>query len=144
MSDDRVYQTVESGVVAIDSTGDKYTYTVVTPMLLIRTGVVGTTTYDGSTDAVIAADINSSDGDGTFTRGDGDAGVIDLSDDADFANGMMAYNDLTSRTVVKPGDQIIFQVTTAASAGDGVVFIEYQKLPMQTGYDSLLANSTEV
>jgi len=145
-SDDRTYDTVASGEVAIDATGDQFTWTPATPVELIRVGVTGTTTYDSTTGAIIALDINASDGDGTYTRGDGDGGVITV--DASFGPGLVNYLDMVSRVRLKPGDQLIAQVTQASTAGDGVVWIEYRKLPFQSGSsaaaDDLLVNATEV
>lgn len=145
-SDDRTYDTVESGEVAIDSTGDKFTWTPATPVELIRVGVTGTTAYTHGSGAVIAMDINASDGEGTYSRGDGDGGTITV--DSGFDAGLVNYHDMDARVRLKPGDQLIAQVTQAATAGDGVVWVEYRKLPFQSGYgpaaDDLLAHATEV
>lgn len=146
MSDDRTYDTVESGVVALDATADVFTWTPATPVEIVRIGVTGTTAYTHGSGAIVKADINSSDGDGTYTRGDGDGGTLTV--DSGFDAGLVNYQDATSRVRLKPGDQLIMQVTQAASAGDGVVWVEYRKLPFQSGYgsaaDDLLANATEV
>lgn len=146
MSDDRTYDTVESGVVAIDATADVFTWTPATPVEIIRIGVTGTTAYTHGSGAIIAADINASDGDGTYTRGDGDGGTLTVA--AGFNAGLVNYHDMTSRVRLKPGDQLIFQVTQAATAGDGVVWVEYRKLPFQSGSnvpaDDMLEYATEV
>ncbi len=145
-SDDRTYDTVESGVVAIDSTGDKFTWTPATPVELIRIGVTGTTAYTHGSGAVIAADINASDGEGTYDRGAGDGGTLTV--DSGFDAGLVNYHDMDARVRLKPGDQLVFEVTQAATAGDGVVWVEYRKLPFQSGSDApehdLLVNATEV
>jgi len=147
MSDDRTYDFIVSGEVAIDLVGDKFTWTPATPVEIIRVGVTGTTAYTHGSGAVIAMDINASDGAGTYDRGDGDGGVITV--DASFDAGLVNYYDMTSRVRLKPGDQLIAQVTQAATAGDGVVWVEYRKLPFQHGgtdgtTDDLLVHATEV
>lgn len=145
-SDDRTYDTVESGVVAIDSTGDKWTWTPGAPVEIIRVGVTGTTAYTHGSGAIIAMDINASDGAGTYSRGDGDGGTLTVA--ATFNAGLVNYHEMTSRVRLKPGDQLIAQVTQAATAGDGVVWVEYRKLPFVSGSavtaDNLLSNATEV
>lgn len=140
------YQTFESAVVAIDGPGDVATFTPAAPVDVVRIGLTGTTAYTHGSGAVVKADVNASDGDGTYTRGDGDGGVITA--DSTFAAGLVNYTDLSSPVHLDPGDQLIFQVTQAASAGDGVVWVEYQKRPFVAGsgaaaYDRL-ANATDV
>lgn len=146
MSDDRTYDVVESGVVAIDAVGDKFTWTPATPVRIIRVGITGTTAYTHGSGAIIALDKNASDGDGTYTRGDGDIGTIAVA--ASFGPGLVNYIEPASRLEMVPGDQLIFQVTQAATAGDGVVWVEYQKLPFQSGFgaptEDWLRNATEV
>lgn len=140
------YRTYESAVVAIDGTGDVATFTPATPVDVVRVGVTGTTAYTHGSGAIIKADVNASDGDGTYTRGDGDGGTITV--DSGFAAGLCNYVDLSSPVQLDPGDQLIFQVTQAAGAGDGVVWCEYQKRPFQSGSSAAasnrLVNATDV
>lgn len=146
MSDDRTYDVVESDEVAIDSTGDKFTWTPATPVRIIRAGVTGTSSYTHGSGAVIALDKNASDGDGSYTRGDADIGEITVN--SGFDQGLVNYIKPDERLEMVPGDQLIIEVTQAANAGDGVVWVEYQKLPFQSGYGDpdkdLLRNATEV
>lgn len=140
------FQSWESAEVAIDSTGDKATFTPSAPVRVVRIGVTGTTSYTHGSGAVIAADKNISDGDGTYTRGDADGG--ELTVDSGFDAGLVNYNEPSAGYVLDPGDQLIFQVTQAASAGDGVVWVEYERLAFQSGSsdptEDHLANATEV
>lgn len=148
MSDDRTYQTVMSGSVDIGATADVFTWRPATPVEIIRIGVLGSAdeAYTHGSGAIIAADVNSSDGDGTFTRGDGDGGTITV--DSSFDEGLVNYHDLDSRVRLRPGDGLIFQVTQAADAGEAYIFVEYRKLPFQSGSsdpdEDMLANATEV
>lgn len=124
------FQSWESGVVAIDALADAATFTPAGPVRVVRIGVTGTTAYTHGSGAIIKADKNLSNGNGTYTRGDGDGGTLTV--DSTFAAGKVNYAE-PSPYELNPGDQLIFQVTQAASAGDGVVWVEYEHLPFQSG-----------
>lgn len=124
------FQSWESAVVAIDAAADAATFTPSGPVRVVRIGVTGTTAYTHGSGAIIKADKNMSDGDGTYTRGDGDGGIITV--DSSFNAGLVNYHE-PAPYELNPGDQLIFQVTQAATAGDGVVWVEYEHLPFQSG-----------
>lgn len=140
------YEVFETAEVAIDSTGDKATYTPGAPVDIVRVGIVGTTSYTHGSGAIVKVDKNASDGDGTYTRGDGD--VAEVTVDSGFNAGLVNYVDLDEPVELDPGDQAIVQVTQAASAGDGVVFMEYRKRPFVSGSpaadEDRLVNATDV
>lgn len=148
-SDDRTYDTVVSGSFDIGATGDNlFVWTPATPVEIIRIGLIGSAAeaYTHGSGAIVKADINSSDGDGTYTRGDGDGGTITVASTFDI--GLVNYHEMTSRVRLRPGDQLIFQCTQAATAGAAFGFVEYRKLPFQSGSseaaNDLLVNATEV
>lgn len=130
--------------VALDSTGDIYTYrNGSNPISVIRWGLICSVDWDVASFVLKLDHIpfkkngdetNRTDGSGGFNLG----GLVDMK------TGSVAYVtvggdkdssdiDATSaELIVKPGDELVFQVTAAMTAGDGHPFLEYAVL----GFDS--------
>ena len=115
----------------ISTTGDKATFTPATPVRVLRVGVIGTATYTHGSGAIIKVDKNLSNGAGAYTRGDGDGGVLTVP--AAFVNGKMVYTNVPPYEL-DPGDQLIFEVTQASTAGSVAYTVEYEKMGFQKGY----------
>jgi hypothetical protein len=96
--------------IALDSTGDKHTFTipfkcVVSLLFLV---IEGTSTH--ATTAVVKFDKRPTAGSDT-SRGDGDVGA--LSKSASNQQGKMLYERPSSRITLDEGDQVVVEVTTA-------------------------------
>ena len=129
--------------IALDSAADVAVYRVApNPILVLRWGFICSVDWD------VAAFVAKLDhipflknGDET-NRTDGSGGFnITLS--TDMFTGSLVYAsvggdkdsssiDATGSLIVKPGDELVFQVTSAMTAGDGHPFLEFQVL----GFDS--------
>ena len=133
---DNMHFTETSAQIAVNSTGDKFSFTPGRPVNIVRWGIIADALIDVGVGMTIAADhrptITSDTG-----RGDGDVGTITTT--ADIAQGDGIYTetvspDVTGKTLqtfrVDPGEQVVFQVTDAAdTAGTGIIFVEYRQLP---------------
>ncbi len=139
-------------LLAVDVTGDKWTWTPGTPVEIVRWGYIAFVLIDVGTECIVKADKTNSAG----TRGDGDLGSISTgSTDVAAQDGMYTENvspgvtaHPTEHHKLIPGESITFQVTDAAdTSGDAYFFIEYRKLPFvgdANSGDNGLANLTKV
>lgn len=122
-----------SAQIALNSTGDKMTFTPGAPVNIIRWGVIADSLIDVGVGMTIKADFRPTAGSDTG-RGDGDVGDITVT--ADIAQGKGAYTEevatpatpaVPAKFEVDPGEQVVFQVTDAAdTAGTGHIFVEYE------------------
>lgn len=121
--------TQKSPLVALDSTADIFAFVAEGPIEVVRWGVVVTVALTTPA-AVVAADSVK-----LTVRGDGDAGTITTATSQAVGTGV--YTETSSPDVtahptqpfhLKGGEQLIFQVTTAAGAGDGILWIQYRNL----------------
>lgn len=127
---------IESGIVALDGTGDVFTLTPGQPINIVRWGIIPTTLLDVGASFAIKADFRPTAGSDSG-RGDGDVG--DISTTVDTALGAGDYTEAVAGDgvagskvpfQVDPGEQVVFQVTDAAdTTGDGVIFVEYEEHP---------------
>lgn len=119
---DETLQQWVSSVDALDATGDAAdTFKVTVPITVVAVGVIATVACTG-TNAVVKFDKRPTAGSDTG-RGDGDVGVVTLPDPV---AGAVTKNNITPQDF-DPGDEIVPQVTTAATAGDGCHFIHYRQ-----------------
>jgi hypothetical protein len=110
------------------SASDALDFRASTPIRIIRWGVIVTVEITG-TSAVLALDVSRHAADGTATREDA-AGTTTITVVADEVGAIHFTEPAEADEVlVKPGDIVHMQVTTAmGTAGDFVPFIQYQKL----------------
>lgn len=109
--------------VTLDATGDKLTFYPGCPVDITGFGVVQTVAATG-TGLVIKADSDLSG----ESRGDGDVGTL-TPGVAPTVN-TVYMNKLSDPVQLDAGEGVVLEVTTAQSAGDGVVFIEYIEHPI--------------
>ena len=125
------------GVTADDlaATGDAAHYwDVVAPIAVVRIGAVITTVCVSSAAIVVAADrriLTASDTGRVNGLDSGGTGVLTIA--ATAAAGKVYYQDFTPGVDLDPGDQIIFEVTTAATTSGAaryfVDFIDRDEVP---------------
>lgn len=138
----KVFSANETAVTgqAIDSTGDKVFWTPGQPVTILRWGVItyGTLTIDsGACDIsldhrpIAGADTNRVE-----------VSVMSLLDGDDDTVSQVFYHDMDPASTVDPvpgplkvlpGEQVVFEVTDAAGAGDGYFFVEYLCHPFVGG-----------
>ena len=120
-----------ASAVALNSTGDKFTFTPAKPVDIVRWGLVSTVAVTGS--PVVALDKRPTSGsdtgrvDGSTSNGVDTAGG-NMSPGA-VSQGKGVYHNLSSPLSVDPGEEAVLQVTTAAGAGSAVAFVEYIERP---------------
>ncbi len=128
-------KTIESAIVALNSTGDKFTFTPGQPVDIIRWGIVPTTLLDLGVGFTGALDFRPTAGSDASRVNGSVAGGVDtaggtITRTADVALGAGVYHNLSSPLEVDPGEEVVFEVTDAAdTSGDGVIFIEYFEKP---------------
>lgn len=126
-------ETVVSAQIALNSTGDKATFTFARPVDIVRWGIIADALIDVGVTMVVkldhrptaGSDTNRTDGipDGTTTKNI-------TTGTTDIAQGKVAVVNLATPFSVDPGEQVVAQVTDAAdTAGTGIVFIEYIPKP---------------
>lgn len=113
----------QSEQVTLDATGDKFTFYPGQPVLVTGFGVVQTVAATG-TGLILKAD---SDKFGA-ARGDGDIGSV-TPGVAPTVN-TVYFNKLAAEFELNAGEGVVLEVTTAQTAGDGVVFVEYIPRPI--------------
>ena len=121
-----------SAQVALDATGDVFTFAPGKPVDIVRWGYTVNIVL-GGTGLIIKADSQLVGA----SRGDGDAGT--LTPAVATAVGLGAYTENVSPGVtaspttpfkLDAGEAVIFQVTTAAATtGDGTIWVEYHERP---------------
>ncbi len=116
--------------VNLNSTGDVLTLRFPVPVQIVHWGVVATVAVVTNADLDAELDLSTHDSDGTPTRSDGSGGQ-NLIIDAAMVVGEVAYVQPTSAIIVRPGDFATFQISTGATSGNGIPWIEYQILPFQ-------------
>lgn len=122
------YQEVVSAQVALNSTGDKFTYTPSRPCRLIRWGFLADALVDVGAGAIVAMDRRVLTNDDTG-RVDGAGGTISTGT-TDVAKGFSLYHECSPPLDLNFGDQLVFEVTNAAdTAGTGIVFLHVQPDP---------------
>lgn len=122
---------------ALDATGDAAdTLKVVTPITVVAIGVLCSVACTG-TNGVVKFDKRPTLGSDT-SRGDGDVGTINL---ADPTAGKLTKAFITPQDF-DPGEEIVPQVTTATTAGDGHHVIFYRERHEQDANLSNVVTST--
>ena len=127
---------VVSAQVALNSTGDKFTFTPGGPVNIVRWGVIADALIDVGAGAVFTLDYRPTAGsdtgrvNGSTSAGDDTAGGSLSTGTTDVAAGKGIYrevNQVPGPFKLAPGEQAVFEVTDAAdTAGTGFVFIEYE------------------
>ncbi len=108
------------------SATDALIFKASTPMRIVRFGAIISVEVTG-TSAIMVCDVTRHAADGTPTREDA-AGGKSCTIVADEV-GAVHYCDPDEEILIKPGDIVHLQVTTAmGTAGDFIPFIQYQKL----------------
>ena len=151
---------IDSGQVALDSTGDKYSFVPGKPTRIYRVAVIATTAVTYGTGLTVKGDLQPTAGSAT---GRGDADVFEITSPAAFAQGEGIYKQVgtpgtpgagavaavggTTGFLVLPGQAVVFEVSAAMTAGDGHIVLHVDELPWQTsspktGFDWLV-NMTE-
>lgn len=126
-------KTVESASLAVNSTGDKFTFTPGQPVDILRWGIIADALIDVGVGMAIKADHRPTAGSDTG-RGDGNVGDITIT--VDLAQGAGLFTEDVSGVAnktpfqVDPGEQVVFEVTDAAdTAGTAIIFVEYLEKP---------------
>ncbi len=130
------HKTEVSAQVTLNSTGDKMTFTPAFPVNIVRWGIIADALIDVGTTLVLKADWRPTAGSDS-SRSDGTVGDITIT--ADLSQGQGVYTEecatpattaVAKKFSVDPGEQVVFQVTTAAdTSGTGFIFVEYETLP---------------
>lgn len=138
-----LYLTQNSGEtpIALTATGDDWDVTFAQPADIVRVGFIVTAAFDSTANTVVAVDKRPTAGSDTG-RGDGDIATINIPDDT--AAGTVWTVEVNPSSIqVDAGEQIVFQVTTAASsAGSGIYFVEYQPRPLNTADERTAAQGS--
>ena len=115
--------------VTLDATGDKFVFFPGKPVDIVRWGFNVTVAVTG-TGLVIAGDSQLKGA----ARGAGDVGTITAGAAVGLNDGMYTENVSPGVTAhptepfqLDAGEGVIFEVTGAATAGDGVVWVEYHE-----------------
>ena len=114
----------------LGATGDDLILDITQPVTVLRIGCLVTTAIVGT--GTIKADRRVTAGSDTG-RGDGDVGTLTM---LALAAGKILYKDV--RVDLNPGDQIVFEVTAAATSGNGRYFAEV------IARDEVAANLTDM
>lgn len=138
MSYDVGSQNVQATIADMSSTGDKVTLTPVVPVTVVSFGFIVTTAIVGA--LVMKCDKRPTAGSDTG-RGDGDLGTLTLSASQ---GGSLAAGDVArcrpaasssfgagpapteAGNLVLPGEQAILELTTGATSGAAIGFIEFK------------------
>lgn len=145
-----------SGLVTLDSTGDKYTFRPAVPVRLVRFGYIVGVELDNTAALVLELDtvgvaasapVRSSSrgsvtGSGTEVIGAVRAHRFETAPDVDKTSFQVDTN--LDVNVLVPGHEAVFQVATAATAGDGYLFIEYTPLSFQIALGSLATGNIHI
>lgn len=133
-----------SAQIALDSTGDKFTFTPSFPIEIVRWGLIADALVDVGAGAVVKLDFRPTAGSDTG-RSDGSPAAettptgtprnISTSTD-DIAAGKVANVELNTPASppfqVNPGQQVVVQVTDAAdTAGTAIAYIHYRRRAFQ-------------
>jgi|KBSSwiStaDraftv2_1062776.scaffolds.fasta_scaffold913149_3 hypothetical protein len=106
---------------SLASTGDKFIVTAVEDLNLYEFGIVVTTAITGGSDQlVLALDKRPIAGSDT-NRGSGDIGTGTVSTSTNVAG------DIIRKYIskqLKKGEQVVFEVTDAAAAGEGILYLK--------------------
>ena len=124
--------TTASTVVALDSAAEVLNFTPSVPCRILRYGVIVGVTLDNTPNGLVLA-LRTRDIGGSLTT------RATLTRAADDAVGTHIWRDVPKfemvtgldKNVVVPGHQVVLEVTTAATAGDGHVYIEFTPLSQQ-------------
>lgn len=109
--------------VALDATADVLTFAPGMPIMVVRFGYWVTVLLDNTAGLVLALDKN--DDLATPVRTEIE---IMTAPSANQVIGTIAYKDVDPGVRWVPGEELILQVVTAGTAGDGRVFVEYTPL----------------
>ena len=131
MADRQVICEQPSTTIALDSTGDKKTFFIPFNCVVQRIGCTITTALT-VTAVVIAFDRRPLPGSDTG-RGDADVGTLTAPAAAQVV-GRTLYDDV--QVNLKGGEQVVVEVTTAASAGAGLPFLEITPRAEEPANDS--------
>ena len=143
-------QSEESPQVDVTSPGDKVVFTKSFPINIIRWGIIADVLIDVGTGLTIKMDHRPIAGSDTGRTNGTPSTAVNLVRTTDIAQGKGVYVELTEAFEVDPGEEVVFQVTDAAdTAGTGVLFVEYDRLPFQNdsglaAADNRLSNMTDV
>lgn len=118
------YDYTESAVVAVDSTGDPFIVTPAVPINVRRWGLAITIAVTGTV-GIIALDHRITAGSDTGRVDAYGTKTLRLNQASMVAGQVLYVLPDDGPLQVNPGEQLVFQVATAATAGDGVLWIEY-------------------
>ena len=146
---------VVSAQVALDATADIFTFTPAIPVRLVRFGYIVSVELDNTAGLVLALDTvgvaasaptraerGTVTGSGTEVIGAVRAHRFETAPDVDKTSFQVDTN--LDVNVLVPGHTAVLQVTTAATAGDGHVFIEYTPLSFQIALSGLAVGNIHI
>lgn len=142
-------KTEVSDQVDLTSTGDKLVWTPGTPVNIIRWGIIADALIDVGAGMTVKMDHRPTAGSDSSRTDGTPSTAVNLVTAVDVAAGKGIYVDLSEAFEVDPGEEVVFQVTDAPdTAGTGVIFIEYDRLPFQNdsnlaAADNRLSNMTK-
>ena len=130
-----------TGTVAFDSTADIGVFTPCRPIVLRRWGYIwnaGTVTVPETLDIDIDKRILIGSDTGRLT---GATKLATLAGVAGEAQGKGRYETFTKGSgdvIIAADEEVVVEVQAAATAGDGVVFIEYEELPFSGDHNTYI------
>ena len=113
-----------SAQVALDGTADRLTFAPGIPIMVVRFGYWVTVLLDNTPNGVVLA-LDKNDDIASPVRTEL---AIMTAPTVDQVIGTIAYMDVDPGVRFVPGEELILEVKTAATAGDGRVFFEYTPL----------------
>ena len=113
-----------SAVVALDGTADRLTFMPAIPIVVVRFGYIVTVLLDHTPNGLVLS-LDKNDVIASPVRTELE---LITAPTVDEVIGSIGFMDVSPGTRITPGQEIIVEVKTAASAGDGRVFIEYTPL----------------
>lgn len=123
-------QWLDSGAtpIALTSTGDDWTVTAGMPFDVVAVGFLVTTAFSSTDDTVVKFDKRPTAGADTG-RGDGD--VAEMNIPTGTPAGKLWYVPLDPPVEINAGEQVVAEVTAAASsAGSGIYVMYVQRRPI--------------
>lgn len=122
------FEIITSGTtaIALTSTGDKFVVSLPVPFDVYEWGVIVTTGLDATLRQInLDKRITAGSDSGRVN----DAGGAQIAGSAAVAAGTVLYRRPAAPVQVNPGEQLVFEVTDAAVAGAGVLYVKGRKMP---------------
>lgn len=113
---------VSPAQVALDSAADVLVFTPCRPVTVFRYGYIVTVELDNTTALQLNLDHRVTAGSDT-----GRTEKAEIVGSGTQAVGYMSYGDLATPIEVDADEEVVIEVSQAATAGDGKVFLEYQE-----------------